>query len=268
VTAPDAGAPWTGSGRATQIAVLTGRSLRALVLQPRVIVTSVLTPLLMLVVFSQVFASVAGTANFPRGVAYIDFLLPAVLVNTAMQSALQTGIALTHEMRDGIITRLRSLPVWPGSILLGRSLAELLRGALRLALLLILATLLFGFRPPGGPPGVLAATLLALLVGGGLGWIFIALACWMRDLELMQNMSGLVTFVLMFGSNAFVPLPNLPGWLQVVARINPMTYGIEAARDLTLAHPPGTGAVLALAAAIAVAIVAATIAIRGFQRAR
>ncbi|MFI0371956.1 ABC transporter permease [Actinomadura sp. 1N219] len=268
MSAPDVGGPWTGSGRATQIAVLTRRSLRALILEPRVIVASMLTPLLMLVVFGQVFASVAATANFPRGVSYIDFLLPAILVNTAMQSALQTGIALTQEMRDGIITRLRSLPVWPGSILLGRSLAELVRSALRLVLLLVLATLLFGFRPDGGPGGVLAATVLALLVGGGLGWIFIALACWMRDLELMQNLSGLVTFGLMFGSNAFVPLSSLPGWLQVIALVNPMTYGIEAARDLTLGHPPGAGAVLAPVAAIAIAVLAAAVAIVGFQRVR
>ncbi|WP_245667472.1 ABC transporter permease [Actinomadura macra] len=264
--AADAGVAWTGSGRANQILVLTARSLRALVLEPRVLLTSMLTPLLMLVVFSQIFVSVAATPGFPAGVAYIDYLLPAIMVNTAMQSALQTGIALTHEMRDGIITRLRSLPVWPGSILIGRSLAELVRGAIRLTFLLAFALLLFGFRPSGGPVGVLTAMALALVVGGGLGWVFIALACWMRHIELVQNLSGMVTLVLMFGSNAFVPIGSLPGWLQVIATLNPMSYGIAAARDLTLGHPATGGAALALGASLTVATLAAAIAVRGFQR--
>lgn len=266
---PPASAPrtaWTGSGRANQILVLTTRSLRALVLEPRVIFTSMLTPLLMLVVFSQIFVSVATAPGFPQGVSYIDYLLPAIMVNTAMQSALQTGIALTHEMRDGIITRLRSLPVWPGSILIGRSLAELIRSTIRLTFLLVFASLLFGFRPDGGPTGVLAAVALALVVGSGLGWVFIALACWMRHIELMQNLSGMVTLVLMFGSNAFVPIGNLPGWLQVLAKLNPMTYGIAAARDLTLGRPAAGAAAVALGASLVVAILAATIAVRGFQR--
>lgn len=257
---------WSGSGRTNQILVLTTRSLRALVLEPRVMLTSMLTPLLMLVVFSQIFVSIATTPQFPASVSYIDYLLPAIMVNTAMQSALQTGIALTVEMRDGIITRLRSLPIWPGSILIGRSLAELVRAAIRLTVLSASAWLLFGFRPAGGPAGVLGAMTLALVVGGGLGWVFIALACWMRHIELMQNLSGMVTLVLMFGSNAFVPIDSLPGWLQLVAKLNPMSYGITTARDLALGHPVTTDTAIALSISLTIALLAAPIAVRGFQR--
>src|SRR5918992_1092130 len=80
---------WRGSGIAAQIVVLTARSLRALVVDPRMILTSLVAPLLMLLVFSQIFASVASTPGFPPGVKYIDFLVPAIMVNSVMQSLLQ-----------------------------------------------------------------------------------------------------------------------------------------------------------------------------------
>ncbi|MFI0356933.1 ABC transporter permease [Actinomadura sp. 9N407] len=257
---------WTGSNPFSQTLVLAGRSLRALVLTPQLIVTSLVAPLLMLVVFSQIFAGIAATPGFPAGVRYIEFLLPAIMVNTAMQSALQTGIGLTDEMRGGIITRLRSLPVWPGAVLAGRSLAELARGAIRLAVLVVFAAALFGFAPAGGPLGVLAAAALALVIGASLGWIFIAIACWMRSLEMVQSLSSMVTFALMFGSNAFVPLDGLPQWLRLVAIANPMTYAIEAARDLTLGRPAAAGAITAVGIGLAVAVPAALIALRGFRR--
>lgn len=113
---------------------------------------------------------------------------------------------------------------------------------------------------------MLAAWALALVVGGGLGWIFIAIACWIRNAELMQGIAGLVMFPLMFAANAFVPVSGLPGWLQAVARLNPMTYGINAARNLTLARPVGSGVMAAVLISLMIAAMAAVIAIRGFRR--
>ncbi|KAB2352447.1 ABC transporter permease [Actinomadura rudentiformis] len=263
--AADAGT-WEGSGVATQIWVLALRSLRALVLDPRILVSSLLAPFLMLLVFSQIFAGIANTPQFPAGVGYTDFLVPAIMVNTAMQSAMQTGIGLTQETQNGIIARLRSLPIWPGSILVGRSIAELIRSLLRLVVLLASALLIFGFRPAGGAGGVLAGIGLAALLGWGLGWIFIALTCWLREVELIQNVSGILLFPLMFASNAFVPVEALPRWLQVVAVINPMTHGIDAVRDLTHRGDAGGSAAVAVATALAVAVVAGFTAVKGLER--
>jgi ABC-2 type transport system permease protein len=94
-----------------------------------------------------------------------------------------------------------------------------------------------------------------MAVSWGLGWVFLAVATWLRNAELMQNIGFLVMFPLMFASSAFVPVAGLPGWLQAVAHANPMTYAIGAARDLALGHAAGSspavavGLVLALAAA-------------------
>ena len=113
---------------------------------------------------------------------------------------------------------------------------------------------------------MLAAWGLALVVGNGLGWIFLALACWIRNAELMQSIASMVMFPLIFASNAFVPLTSLPRWLQTVAGLNPVSHGIDAARNLTLAHPVGGSAIVAVAISVVIAVTAAAIAIRGVRR--
>jgi ABC-2 type transport system permease protein len=257
---------WRGTNVPTQIMVLTGRSLRAIIRDPRMIVFSLLQPLVMLLLFSQIFASIAKTPGFPQGTSYIDFLMPAILVNTAMGAAVQSGVGLVNDMKNGVLARFRSLPIRLGSVLVARSLSDMVRTGVQLTIMLIFAALLFGFAPAGGLPGVAAAWALGLLVGWGLGWVFIAAGAWLRNAEVMQMVGFLLMFPLMFASSAYVPVGNLPGWLQAVARVNPMTYAVNASRALSLNLPVGTGVVSALATSAGLAIVGATLAIRGFRR--
>ncbi|AOS62361.1 ABC transporter permease [Actinoalloteichus hymeniacidonis] len=266
VVDPPAARERRGTTLPDQVLVLTGRSLRAVLRDPRLILTNLLAPLLMLVVFSQIFGSVAQTPGFPAGTAYIDFLVPAILINTTLQAAVSSAFALTSDMTSGIVARLRCLPVWPGSILLARSFADLVRSAIQLLLILVLATALLGFRPPGGVTGTLAAWALALIVGTGLGWIFIAAACRIREAELMQGAATLLMFPLMFCSTAFMPLAGLPGWLRAVAEVNPMSYGIDAARALVLGQPVGAAVITAIGMSLLVGGVAGVFAVRAFRR--
>lgn len=257
---------WRGTGVATQILVLSEKSLRRLVTDPKLLLFSVLQPLILLLLFGQIFNSISKTPDFPAGVSYIDFLVPAIMVNTAMQSALLSGTGLNEEIKNGMVARFRTLPIWLGSVLVARSVFDLARGAIRLALMVLLAVALFGFSPAGGVLGVLGAFGLALAIGWGLGWVFLALAVWLRNGESMQAVGFLAMFPLMFASNAFVPVDGLPGWLGAVATVNPMTYGVEAARDLTLAHPVGWGALIAVALSAAIGAIAIPVAVRGFRR--
>ena len=257
---------WQGAGPLTQVLVLTQRSLRALVSDPRTVVFALLQPLIMLALFSQVFSSISGTSSFPAGVSYIDYLVPAILVNTAMQSALQAGVGLINDMDNGVLARLRSLPIRLGSVLVARSLADLTRGAVQLVLMVAIATLLFGFSPAGGVLGVLAAVGLALVVGTGLGWVFLGIATWLRNAELMQSVGFLAMFPLMFASSAFVPVAGLPAWLQAVAQVNPMTYAVDSARQLALGGAVGSGALTAIGLSLALAAVGAVVALRGIRR--
>jgi ABC-2 type transport system permease protein len=256
---------WQGTGFTQQIGILTGRSLRALLGDPKLVAFSVLQPLLMLLLFSQVFGSMASSATFPAGVSYIDYLMPAILVTTGVGAALQSGIGLVSDMKNGVLARLRSLPINPGSVLIARSLSDLIGTAIQLVILLT-AVLLFDFSPAAGLLSVVPAFLLALAVSWALSWVFLAVGAWVRSAESMQSVGFLALFPLMFASSAFVPIDGLPGWLRVIATINPLTYAVDASRNLALGLPVGSGVVAALAASAGLLLVGAVAAVRGFRR--
>ena len=258
---------WRGTNVATQIMVLTGRSLRAIIRDPRMIIFSLLQPLVMLLLFSQIFASIAKTPGFPHGTSYIDFLMPAILVNTAMGAAVQGGVGLVNDMKNGVLARFRSLPIRLGSVLVARSLSDMVRTGVQLTIMLIFAALLFGFAPAGGLPGVAGAWALGLIVGWGLGWVFIAAGAWLRNAEVMQMVGFLLMFPLMFASSAYMPVDSMPTWIRFLARGNPLTYAIDATRALALGRPVGWSIVWALGLVTATALLGGTAAARNFRRA-
>ncbi|MGJ7908669.1 ABC transporter permease [Actinopolyspora sp. H202] len=255
---------WHGAGVWTQIVVLTGRSLRAVLKDPRIVIFSLLQPLIMLTLFSQVFGK-ALMSSIQTG-SYINYLMPAILVTTGIGASLQSGVGLITDMKNGVLGRFRSLPIRMGSVLLARSLADLFRTAVQLVILLGAAAVLFGFSPKGGFLGTFSAWLLALLVSWSLTWVFLAIASWVRKEEVMQSVGFLAMFPLMFASSAFVPLKALPDWLSIVARINPLTYAVDASRDLSLAMPVGTGVFSAVGTSAVLLVVGAFFAVKGFRR--
>lgn len=257
---------WQGSGVLTQVLVLTKRSLLAVVRDPRIVIFSLLQPLMMLVLFSQVFSSIAATPGFPTGLSYINYLMPSILVTTTLGAAMGAGVGLVTDMKNGVLARFRSLPIRLGSVLFARSFSDLVRTAIQLVLMVIVSVVFFGFDPAGGPAGIAAAFGLSLIVGWGLGWVFIALGGWLRNAEVMQLLGFLLMFPLMFVSSAYLPVQNLPAWLRAVADVNPMTYAINAARNLCLAAPVGTEVISAVAISIGLAIIGGTLAVKGFRK--
>src|SRR5207249_288936 len=151
-----------------------------------------------------------------------------ILVTTGIGASLQSGIGLITDTKNGVLARFRSLPIRLSTVLVARSLSDLVRTAIQLVILLVFAAILFGFNPAGGFVGVAAALLLALTVSWALTWVFLAIAAWLRNEEAMQTVGFLAMFPLMFASSAFVPLASLPTWLKVVATINPLTYAVDA----------------------------------------
>ncbi|ASO20661.1 ABC-2 type transport system permease protein [Actinoalloteichus hoggarensis] len=259
---------WRGSSVLTQVSVLTGRSLRASLGDHRVVTLNVIQPMVILVLFTQVFGSLANSASFPAGVDYIDFLMPAILVNTSMQCSIQSGVGLVDDMRNGMLNRLRSMPIRSGSILVARSVSDLTRTAFQLLVIYVLAIVFFGYLPVTGAVGVVGTLGLALVVGWGMSWVFLALGAWLRNAELMQSISVLTMIPLMFVSSAYVPIADLPGWLAAVATVNPLTYAVDAARAVSL-DLPGVGAVLAATAiSLVIAVLGAVFAVAGFRRPR
>lgn len=267
--APSAAAPsvaWSGSSVGTQILALTGRSLRSLLADRRVAIVRALQPLVLLGVISQVFGSLVNGVHLPSGVSYLDYLVPAVMVTSGISSATTSGMLLSRDMENGVMARFRSLPIRLLSVLVARSLADLTRVVVQLAILVLAAWAVFGFSPEGHVIGVTAALLLALIITWALIWLFIALSTWLRSLEAMTAISAIATFPLMFCSNAFAPLDSLPLALRWVATVNPLTYAVEASRSLCMGQPDWSQIAAAVVSALTVAIVGFMAAVRTFGR--
>ncbi|GAA3873116.1 ABC transporter permease [Streptomyces sedi] len=257
---------WRGGSTLGQLRTLTARQFRIVYGDRRVAFFSLLQPVIMLLLFSQVFGRMANPEVFPRGVRYIDYLAPALLVTTAIGSAQGAGLGLVRDMESGMVVRFRSLPVRLPLVLVARSLTDLVRVGLQMLAVLGCALLLLDFRPDGGAPGVLAAMLLSLVVAWSLIWVFLALGAWLRSIEVLASIGFLAVFPLMFASSAFVPLELLPRWLRIVATVNPLTYGVEASRELALGWGAGATAVAAVAASLGLTAVMAMVAVAGFRR--
>ncbi|MGW9368140.1 ABC transporter permease, partial [Streptomyces albidoflavus] len=227
VPRPAAVPAFGGSSLLTQIRVLTGRSLRAMVTDPGIVLFGLIQPVVILFVLTQVFSKMGMPPHFPDGVSYLDYVLPAVLVDNAAQSAMQSGVGLVEDQKNGIVARLRSLPVHPGALLAARSLVGLVRSAVQIAVIMALAMTVLGYSPNGGAAELALSAGLTLFISFSLGWAFIAAGAWLRRAEPLQNLALIVIFPLMFASSAYVPVADLPAWLGAVASVNPLTYAID-----------------------------------------
>ncbi|MFE9681775.1 ABC transporter permease [Streptomyces sp. NPDC006285] len=255
-----------GSSLPAQIRILTGRSLRAMVTDPGIVLFGLIQPVVILFVLTQVFSKMGMPPHFPEGVTYLDYVLPAILVDNAAQSAMQSGVGLVEDQKNGMVARLRSLPVHPGALLAARSLVGLVRATVQVLIIMVLAITVLGYSPNGGAAELALSAGLTVFISFSLGWAFIAAGAWLRRAEPLQNLALIVIFPLMFASSAYVPVADLPGWLAAVASVNPLTYAIDASRALALDVPGLDHAIPSVAISAVIAVVGMVVALRGFRR--
>jgi ABC-2 type transport system permease protein len=262
---------WHGSSAFTQLVVLTQRSLQGYLTDGRALVLSMAQPVIILFLVTSVFSKF-GTLipGYPAGVSYFSYVLPAVLVDNALQTSLLTGAGLIDELRNGIAPRLRSLPIRPGAILIARSLTGLVRTAVQACIIVALALATHGNIVRGGIPAIAASIGLTMLVGWGIGWVFLAAGVWIRHTETLTNLGYLILLPLTFVSSAYVPLTALPSGLRDFAQVNPVTYAINAERAVFL-HGVGapisaTTIVLPIVISLALGVVAGYGTMRLFRR--
>ena len=184
--------------------------------------------------FSVVFggAIVVG-AEGGETESYTNFLLPGIFVQTVAFAGIYTSVLLANDLQKGMIDRFRSLPMAQSSVLTGRTLTDLLRAALAVAIMWIVG-LVVGFRPEGGLAACLLAIGIMLLFGFALSWVGVAAGAAVRTPEALQGIIFAVVFPLTFVSSAFVPVDTLPEWLQGFAENQPFSVVVNAVRDLTL----------------------------------
>jgi ABC-2 type transport system ATP-binding protein len=218
--------------------VVTGRNLRHFIRQPDLLTFSTIQPVIFVLLFVYVFGG-AVSRSLPHGIAYVDFLLPGIFVQSVTFRASQTAVGLSEDLERGVVDRFRSMPMARSAVLAGRTIADLVRNILIIGLMIVVGYAV-GFRFHGGVAGAVACIAVVAAFGFALSWIFAFVALTVRGTEAAQSAGFVVIFPLVFASSVFVPVATLPGWLQAFARISPVTVTADAARSFALFGTPAS----------------------------
>ncbi|MFI8952333.1 ABC transporter permease [Streptomyces sp. NPDC053750] len=220
--------------------IMTGRSVRLSRRNVDALMMAMALPVMLLLIFVYFFGGAINT-----GTEYVTYVVPGVLLLCAGFGSASTAVAVTEDLKGGIIDRFRSLDIGGTPILTGHVLASTARNLIATALVFALAFAI-GFRPSAGPGGWLAAIGLLVAYIAALSWLSAAVGLLVKSPEAAGGFTFFVSF-LPYPSSAFVPTDTMPSWLQGFAANQPVTHVIEAARGLLLGQPVGSTGWVALA---------------------
>ncbi|WP_329520747.1 ABC transporter permease [Spirillospora sp. NBC_01491] len=194
---------------------------------PQQLFDAIAFPVMVTLVFTFLFGgAIAGSTH-----DYVQFLLPGIVVLTVVMISMSTGVALNTDISKGVNDRFRSMSIWRPSVLVGELLSDTVR-YLMASTVAVLLGLALGFRPHGGFVGVVAALALIQVFAFSLAWVWTALGLVVHQPQTIMTLSGLGVFPLLFCSNIFVSTRSMPGWLQAVVNVNPVTRTVTAVRGL------------------------------------
>jgi oleandomycin transport system permease protein len=214
--------------------LICGRQLAILRANPSRLLYPLIQPVVLLVLFLAIFA---GLARVP-GATYRQYLVPGIIVQNVALTAPTVGLGLVLDAVSGITDRFRSLPMARSAVLLGRMLAESLIFFVQALLVLGVASLL-GFRVRTGLPGMAGIVAVAVAFGVALGITMCWLALRINDPDTAGRALFLPMVPLTFISSTFTPIDRLAGWLQPLARANPVTAAVNVIRSLADGGPLG-----------------------------
>jgi ABC-2 type transport system permease protein len=213
-------------------AVIAGLEARKLRHDPTELLTRAVQPALWLLVFGQVFTRmrVIATGSLP----YVDFMAPGILAQSVLFIAIFFGIAIIWERDLGVIHKYLASPTPRAALVLGKALSAGLRGLAQAAIVYLLAVLL-GVRMSWSVPALLGVVCTVVLGAALFSTFSLIIACLVKTRERFMGIGQVLTMPLFFASNAIYPLALMPHWLQFVARLNPLSYQVDALRALMLA---------------------------------
>ena len=225
---PGAARPNGGARLFSDTATIVQRNLITIRRVPQLLVFATIQPIIFVLMFRYVF----GGAIPLDGVSYVDYLMPGIFAQTVAFGAIGTGIGLSEDLAKGLIDRFRSLPMAPSAVLLGRTVADVVRNVF-VQVLMVAVGFLVGFRIHAGVPKFVLAIGVLLGLGFALSWLFGLIGLIMKNAETTQAAAFPIMAPLVFASNAFVNPATMPSWLQGWARNQPLSVAISTVRRLT-----------------------------------
>ena len=216
---------------------------------PEQLIDVTISPVMFVLMFTYLFGgALEGSTS-----AYLDYVLPGILVMSVLFTTVYSGVALNTDLTRGVVDRFRSLPIWRPAPLVGSLLGDSVR-YLAAGTVIVLLGLVLGYRPDAGAGGALAALGLVVVFAFGLSWVFTTVGLLLRSPTAVLNGGFLVLFPVTFLSNVFVDPRTLPGPLRAFVDVNPVSTLATASRGLMdgAARAGDVTAVLAVAAGLTV----------------
>ncbi len=212
--------------------VIAELEIRKLRHDPTELLTRAVQPALWLLVFGEVFTRIRA---IPTGsVSYIEFMTPGILAQSVLFVSIFYGIAIIWERDLGIVHKFLATPTPRAALVLGKALSAGVRSLAQAAIIYVLA-LLLSVRMNWNPLALLGVIVIAVLGAAFFATFSLIIACLVKTRERFMGIGQVMTMPLFFASNAIYPINIMPAWLQVISRINPLTYEVDALRGLMLA---------------------------------
>jgi ABC-2 type transport system permease protein len=211
------------------IAEFEARKLRH---DPTELLTRAVQPVLWLLVFGQIFTRVRAipTGDLP----YIDFMAPGILAQSVLFISIFYGIAIIWERDLGIVHKFLASPTPRAALVLGKALSAGVRSVAQ-GLVIYAMALLLGVTMNWDPLALVGVLVVVVLGAAFFSTLSLIIACLVKTRERFMGMGQMLTMPLFFASNAIYPISIMPGWLQVISHVNPLTYEVDALRALMLA---------------------------------
>jgi ABC-2 type transport system permease protein len=221
--------PFPGANYLRQTLAVAEADVRKLIHDPVELFTRMVQPVLWLLIFGQVFNR---TRAIPTGgISYLDFMSPGILAQSVLFGAIFYGISLIWERDLGIVQKFLVSPAPRSTLVLGRAISSTARSLCQMVFVYAIAFLLHVHLRFG--VFALAGVVIAVMLGSAVFSTFsLIVACLVKSRERFMGIGQVLTMPLFFASNAIYPLSLMPSWLRVVARLNPLTYQVDALRTL------------------------------------
>jgi ABC-2 type transport system permease protein len=239
---------------------LLGRSLRHILRSPDTIITTAITPIVMLLMFVYVFGGAIDTG----GGKYVNYLLPGILLITVVSGVAYTALRLFTDVSGGIFERFQSMPIARSAVLWGHVLTSLIANLISL-ILVVLVALAIGFRSGAGVVAWLGVLGIIVLFTLALTWLAVSAGLVAKS----PDGAGAFAYPLLFlpfVSSAFVPTTGMPGPVEWFAEHQPVTSIVNTLRNLYADQPLGSDLWTALAWCVGLLVAAYTLAVRTYHR--
>ena len=196
--------------------------------------TRAVQPALWLLIFGETFTRIHAIPT--GGVPYLDYLAPGIIAQSAMFIAIFYGIMIIWERDAGVLTKLLVTPTPRSALITGKAFASGVKAVIQAVVVIVIAALL-GVSLTWNPLKLLGVAVAVVLGSAFFSCLSMSIAGIVLTRDRLMGIGQAITMPLFFASNALYPVAVMPGWLQVLSKINPLSYQVDALRGLLLGTP-------------------------------